>query len=152
MAQRWGLWGGLALFAALLLLPAPEGMPETAWRVVALAALMAMWWMTQALPLTATALSAVPPQHAGVASAVNNDVARAAGLIAVAVLPAAAGITEAAYQNPTRFLTGFHAAAVICAVLCVLAGALAAATIRNGRRVPASPSGQPTTTGDSLVH
>jgi sodium-dependent dicarboxylate transporter 2/3/5 len=56
MAQRLGLWGGLALFAALLLLPAPEGMPVTAWRVVALAALMAVWWMTQALPLTATAL------------------------------------------------------------------------------------------------
>nr|WP_314444539.1 DASS family sodium-coupled anion symporter [uncultured Sphingomonas sp.] len=56
MVQRWGLWGGLALFVGLLLLPAPEGMPLTAWRVVALAALMATWWMTQALPLTATAL------------------------------------------------------------------------------------------------
>lgn len=56
MAQRWGLWGGLALFVALLLLPAPAAMPVTAWRVVALAALMATWWMTQALPLTATAL------------------------------------------------------------------------------------------------
>jgi sodium-dependent dicarboxylate transporter 2/3/5 len=31
-------------------------MPLTAWRVVALAALMAAWWMTEALPLTATAL------------------------------------------------------------------------------------------------
>jgi sodium-dependent dicarboxylate transporter 2/3/5 len=57
MTQRWGLWGGLASFALLLLLlPAPEGMPVTAWRVVALAGLMAVWWMTQALPLTATAL------------------------------------------------------------------------------------------------
>ncbi|WP_300973579.1 DASS family sodium-coupled anion symporter [Sphingomonas sp. LHG3406-1] len=56
MAQRWGLWGGVALFMALLLLPPPEEMPVTAWRVVALAALMASWWMTQALPLTATAL------------------------------------------------------------------------------------------------
>jgi sodium-dependent dicarboxylate transporter 2/3/5 len=56
MAQRWGLWGGLVLFAALLLLPAPEGMPLPAWRVVAIAALMACLWMTQALPLTATAL------------------------------------------------------------------------------------------------
>src|SRR4028118_580221 len=56
MAQRWGLWGGLALFVILLLLPAPEGMPLAAWRVVALAGLMAVWWMTQALPLTATAL------------------------------------------------------------------------------------------------
>jgi heme A synthase len=82
----------------------------------------------------------VPPQHAGVASAVNNDVARAAALIAVAVLPAAAGITSAAYQNPARLLTGFHAAAVICAVLCVLAGALAFATLR---RPSQNTAGQP---------
>ena len=40
-------------------------------------------------PLTATALSAAPAEHSGIASAVNNDVARTASLIAVAVLPAA---------------------------------------------------------------
>ena len=56
MAQRWGLWGGLVLLVVLLLLPPPAGMPLGAWRVVALAGLMAVWWMTQALPLTATAL------------------------------------------------------------------------------------------------
>jgi hypothetical protein len=77
-------------------------------------------------------------------------VARAAALIAVAVLPAAAGITGAAYQNPGQFLTGFHSAAVICAVLCVLAGALAAATVRNGHRLPAKPTER--TAASSLVH
>ena len=56
MTQRWGLWGGLALFAVLWLLPPPVAMPLAAWRVCALAGLMAVWWMTQALPLTATAL------------------------------------------------------------------------------------------------
>ncbi len=56
MAQRWGLWGGLALFMAMWLIPAPGGMPVEAWRVAALTVLMASWWMTQALPLTATAL------------------------------------------------------------------------------------------------
>ncbi len=55
-AERWGLWGGLLVFAAMLLLPAPEGMPLPAWRTTALVVLMATWWMTQALPLTATAL------------------------------------------------------------------------------------------------
>ena len=44
-------------------------------------------------PLTSTVLAAVPAEHAGMASAVNNDVARAAALIAVAVLPAAGGLT-----------------------------------------------------------
>lgn len=83
-------------------------------------------------PLTSTVLSAVPSEHAGVASAVNNDVARAAALIAVAVLPAAAGITGDAYLEPATFNSGFHTASMICAVLCVLAGGLAAVTIGNG--------------------
>ena len=55
-AARIGFWGGLVAFAGLLLMPAPEGMPVEAWRAAALVVLMATWWMTQALPLTATAL------------------------------------------------------------------------------------------------
>ncbi|MFC7529902.1 MFS transporter [Actinoplanes sp. GCM10030250] len=85
-------------------------------------------------PLTATVLAAVPARNAGVASAVNNDVARAAALIAVAVLPGVAGITSDAYLDATKFTAGFHTAALICAVLCVLAGLLAAVTIRNEDR------------------
>jgi Major Facilitator Superfamily len=38
-------------------------------------------------PLTATAMSSAPAQHAGIASAINNDLARFGGLLAVAVLP-----------------------------------------------------------------
>jgi hypothetical protein len=56
---------------------------------------------------------------------------RAGSLIAVAVLPAAAGITTSSYVHPAEFATGFHSAAVICAVLCVIAGVLAAVTIGN---------------------
>ena len=56
MAARWGLWGGLAAFLIMIALPAPEGMPIEAWRTTAIVVLMATWWMTQALPLTATAL------------------------------------------------------------------------------------------------
>jgi len=54
---RWlGLIGGLVVFCIMLLLPAPAGMEVTAWRVAALTVLMAIWWMTEALPLTVTAL------------------------------------------------------------------------------------------------
>ena len=56
MAARFGLWGGLAAFLVMLGLPAPEGMPLPAWRTAAIIVLMATWWMTQALPLTVTAL------------------------------------------------------------------------------------------------
>ncbi|MCC0055866.1 MAG: SLC13/DASS family transporter [Rhodobiaceae bacterium] len=51
-----GLVAGLALFAAILLLPAPSGFSSEAWRVAALALLMAVWWMSEAAPLAATAL------------------------------------------------------------------------------------------------
>jgi len=56
MAARWGLWGGLLAFTLMLLVPAPGGMSPAAWRTTAIIVLMACWWMTEALPLTATAL------------------------------------------------------------------------------------------------
>lgn len=52
-------------------------------------------------PLTITALGAVSDAHAGIASAVNNDVARVGSLIAVAVLPPLVGITGASYLHPS---------------------------------------------------
>ena len=84
-------------------------------------------------PLTTTVLGAVPASHAGMASAVNNDVARAASLIAVAVLPPAAGLTGTAYLHAARFSAGFGTASLISAGLCLAGGALAAVTIRNPR-------------------
>ena len=54
--DKIGFWGGLIIFALMLFLPAPVGMEPSAWRVAALTILMATWWMTQALPLTVTAL------------------------------------------------------------------------------------------------
>ncbi len=75
-------------------------------------------------------------EHVGVASAVNNDVARAAALIAVAVLPPVAGLTGASYLDPELFTHGFRIAVMIAAVVCAGGGLLAAALIRN----PAAPT------------
>ncbi|HEV8424017.1 MAG TPA: DHA2 family efflux MFS transporter permease subunit [Actinomycetes bacterium] len=82
-------------------------------------------------PLTATVLAAAPAEHAGVASAVNNDVARTAGLLAVAVLPVAAGISGADALQPDRFAAGFRTAMIIAAALCAAGGLLSWLTIRN---------------------
>ena len=51
-----GLWLGLAVFAGLLMLPPPAGLEPGAWRVAAVAMLMAAWWMTEAVPIAVTSL------------------------------------------------------------------------------------------------
>lgn len=55
-AKHIGLIVGVAAFLATLVIPAPEGMPQGAWHVAGLVVWMAAWWMTEAVPLTATAL------------------------------------------------------------------------------------------------
>lgn len=82
-------------------------------------------------PLTSTVLAAAPDHLAGIASAVNNDVARAAALLAVAVLPGLAGITSAAYRSPTALSAGFERGMVLTAALCVAGALLAVLTIRR---------------------
>jgi sodium-dependent dicarboxylate transporter 2/3/5 len=55
-AQRAGLVGGAAIFVLMLLLPAPTGLTVEGWRTAATAVLMAVWWMTEAIPIPATAI------------------------------------------------------------------------------------------------
>jgi len=54
--KRIGFIVGLAAFLLALALPAPVGMPREAWLVAGLVLWMAAWWMTEAVPLSATAL------------------------------------------------------------------------------------------------
>lgn len=59
MAERRhviGLLLGPALLLGLLLMPLPEGMSPAGMRVAAVAVLMAVWWLTEAIPIPATAL------------------------------------------------------------------------------------------------
>jgi EmrB/QacA subfamily drug resistance transporter len=87
-------------------------------------------------PLTSTVLAAAPAEHAGVASAVNNDVARTAGLLAVAVLPVVAGISGAEALEPAVFADGFRVAMTIAAALCAAGGVLSWLAIRNPEPEP----------------
>jgi sodium-dependent dicarboxylate transporter 2/3/5 len=59
-AQRVGLFLGPALFVAVLFLPPPPGLSSEGWSTAAVALLMATWWMTEAIPIPATALLPLP--------------------------------------------------------------------------------------------
>jgi EmrB/QacA subfamily drug resistance transporter len=90
-------------------------------------------------PITATVLGAVPDARAGVASAVSNGVARAAGLIIVAALPLLAGLPQDAADNPAALDRGFDAGMLICAGLFVLGGLIVWFGVPRLSKVPAEP-------------
>ena len=85
---------------------------------------------TTVAPLTAAVLGAVPPDDAGIASAVNNAVARVAGLVVVAL----AGVIVGGVLD----VGSFHRALVVTAGLLALGGVLSLAGIRRVR--PAAPA------------
>jgi len=73
-------------------------------------------------PLTAAVLRAAPDEHAGVASGINNAVARAGSLLLVAALPAAVGLSGTDYREPEALTAGYREGMVVCAVLLALGG------------------------------
>jgi Na+/melibiose symporter-like transporter len=82
-------------------------------------------------PLTAAALRSLGERRGGVASGVNNAVARLAGLLATAVIPVAAGIGGSTKVTGPDLARGFGRGVIIAAFLCT-AGALIALLLVSG--------------------
>ena len=90
-------------------------------------------------PGTAVALGSADASRAGIASGINNAVARVAGLLAVAGLPVLVGITGDRFYEPAMMRSGFHAAMTVCAALAAAGGILAWCTITGPLSTLPSP-------------
>lgn len=82
-------------------------------------------------PVTTTALSSAPDARAGAASGTNNAVARAGGLLAVAVIPGVVGLTGDALSNPDVLDAGFGSAMLLSAALVAIGGVVALVFLRS---------------------
>jgi MFS family permease len=140
---RWPMAVGAAIaagaFACFLLVH-----PGAAWTVVLPGAVLLGLGLSLAVaPLTVVVLDSVRSERAGIAAGVNNAVARLAGLLGVAAVPWAAGLSGLGHRlDPTVVTQGFHRAMLICAGLCVaacVASILWVPSVRRGEppRAPA---------------
>jgi EmrB/QacA subfamily drug resistance transporter len=85
-------------------------------------------------PLTSTVMGSVPVDEVGLASGVNNAVARSAALVAVAVLPPLAGITGDKYRIASVMSSGYRVAVWICVVILLLGALVVAFTVSGSPR------------------
>ncbi|GHH75193.1 MFS transporter [Streptomyces sulfonofaciens] len=132
IGPRIPLTAGPLFCAAGILLILRVG-PHTSYPTDVLPALLVLGlgMVTLVAPLTATVLASVDTAHAGIASGVNNAVARAAGLLAVAALPLLAGAGPQAYRSATQFDAVFQRAMPICAGVLVVGALIAVWRVRR---------------------
>ena len=136
LAQRIGARipltvGPLVIAAGLLMLTGVSPGDEYVTAILPGVVVFGLGLTLVVAPVTATVLAAADTRHSGIASGVNNAVARVGGLLAVAVLPVAAGLTGDSFYDPAKMTDGFHMAMVVCAVLAAAGGAIAWLTISS---------------------
>ena len=87
-------------------------------------------------PLTATVLADADESDAGIASAINNAVARIAGLVGVSVIGVviASTLVGDTFAANAASVRAFHEAVAVCAVLLAGGGIAGAVGITNPRR------------------
>ena len=135
IGPRPQLVAGCLLCTVASMLAVRVGPDADYWTVVLPVALLFGLGLASLIPpLTATAMNSAPDSLAGLASGVNNAVARAAGLLWIAALPPLTGLTGAAYTDPAQFQSSFARISWICAAAFVCAAVLAATFITGPRR------------------
>jgi EmrB/QacA subfamily drug resistance transporter len=143
LAQRIGprpqIVAGCLLCAVASTLAVRIGSQAGYWTAVfPVAVLFGLGLASLLAPLTASAMNSAPDSQAGLASGVNNAVARVAGLLWIAALPPITGLIGVAYIHPAQFRSSFIQISWICAAAFTSAAVLAAAFMtRSVRPAPA---------------
>ena len=134
---HWFMTGGPLLASVGILMFLRCGI-ETSYLTDLLPALIvfALGLSITVAPLTATVLADADETDAGIASAINNAIARVAGLIGISGIGAVvAGILIGdTFEPNSQSVHGFHVAIVICACLVAVGGLIGLFGIRNPRR------------------
>lgn len=122
---RWFMAAGPAIAAvgALLLLLVGDDPAAYWWSVLPGLVLVGVGIASMVTPLTSAVLGSVPQSEAGAGSAVNNAIARIAGLVTVAL----AGVVLGGEVS----VGGLHRAMVVMAVLLAAGAVVSAVGIRN---------------------
>jgi EmrB/QacA subfamily drug resistance transporter len=123
--------GSLVIAAGLVLLTTIDPGDAYVSSVLPAVVVFGLGLVLVVAPVTATVLAAAEERHAGIASGINNAVARVAGLLAVAVLPVVAGLTGDSFYDPGEMADGFRMAMIVSAVLAAAGGIVAWLTIRD---------------------
>jgi EmrB/QacA subfamily drug resistance transporter len=132
VGPRWPMVIGIAVAAVGVLLMSRIGAGASyVVDVLPPAILFGLGLSFVVAPLTATVLATAEVRRAGIASGVNNAVARAGQLLAVAGLPLLVGLAGTDYETPALFSQGFRLAMYVCAGGLALASALTLVTIRD---------------------
>ena len=134
--------GPLIAAMGFVLMSLSPSHPSYALNVLPGVALLGLGLAMTVAPLTGTVLAAAPDELAGTASGVNNAVARTAGLVAVAALPAIVGLSGNDYADAVSLAPAYRTALLICAVAMAAGAALTALGLprRDGRSTGALSS------------
>jgi EmrB/QacA subfamily drug resistance transporter len=129
--------GPVTAATGFVLLSLSPSHPSYASDVLPGVALLGLGLAMTVAPLTGSVLAAAADALAGTASGVNNAVARTAGLMAVAALPAIVGLSGNEYADAARLAPAYRTALLICAAAMAAGAALTALGLPRSREKPA---------------
>jgi EmrB/QacA subfamily drug resistance transporter len=132
-ARRPMTVGGVLVAAGLLMLSGIDIGTSYLTGVLPGVLVFAVGLVLLVTPVTTTALTDVPLERQGVTSGINNAVARVAGLLAVAILPAAAGLSATGATDPGPLLDGVSTALRMAAASCLVGALVAWFGLRGSR-------------------